>query len=139
MIDLALLSLLNRNDYIILNAILQIREECKRTPSEEEPPFALQQNYLVTLLHMSASSVIDSIDHLIELKIIKVVSWKHGACTLYRFNQKGYDQLLEKARQKALPLRTGRSKAATPTPAGEIVRYMIGKSIKKAQKMKNKP
>lgn len=136
MIDIAILSLLHRNDYIILNTILQIREECKRTSSEEEPPFALQQNYLATLLHMSASSVIDSIYYLIELEIIKVVSRKYGECTLYRFNQKGYDQRLKEARQEELPLRTGRSKTATPTPAGEIVRYMVGKSIKKAQKMK---
>lgn len=127
--DIITLSILSPNEYALLQFILSIRAQLKKKSRNIEPIFTLPQNYIVAMFGGSLSTLIHSIDKLIELKIIKIVSNNYGECAKYCFNEKAYHDLILRANNNSCILKTGRKKTIQHTTAKHILNYIIGKSI----------
>ena len=133
-------SILSANELRLLLAIFEIREELKSNFGyDREPEFALPQNYFQALWGASPNNIVNCIDKLYKLKIIKQVSNNIGECAMYQFNPRGYEALVEAASKHQCILKTGRAKTPQQVPAAKILSYIIGKSsAKRIKKFQSK-
>ena len=144
-INSILLQRYSANEFIILELINSIYNDLK-TRENPHPLLTLQQNYIQLYTRFSPNVVAKAIKKLLDDNIILIESEKRGACTLYRYNPQVVRYWINQCKEKQCPLITGRKiikstgekRTPTNTPAPEIYRYMIGKSIAKVKDIKAK-
>lgn len=136
--DVILMTYLTSFQYALLHLIKDIREQLKQAQKRDnrdtgEPVFTLQQNYIVSLFQCSPNTVVSAIDRLCELRILEEISTKFGACALYRYSPSVCNNLIKRASKQQVTLITGRAKTKQSVSADKVIKYIIGKSIQKAQ------
>ena len=125
----------------LLELIQYLREslkgaEQKNLHRSREPILTLQYGYIVSLFECSHSTVKIALDKLAELELIKPISNNFGECATYQYNPSAYTSLIKNAKIRNCILITGRSKQRKEVTANEILKYMTGKAIIKANKRK---
>ncbi len=110
--------------------------EQKNSHHSSEPIITLQYSYIVSILHCSHKSVSDGLQKLCDIKLLERISNDYGHCATYRYNPSVYDSLIKKAKERNCTLITGRIKQHREVATGDVLKYMIGKAIKKAIKRK---
>lgn len=135
--DIILLTYLTPFQYALLHLIQDIREQLKQAQKRDnrnsgEPVFTIQQSYIVGLFKCSPNTVVSAINRLYELKLIEQASNNFGECTLYRYSPSAYNTLIKQASKQPVTLITGRAKTKQNVSADKVIKYIIGKSIKKA-------
>lgn len=110
--------------------------EQKNLHQNNEPILTLQYGYIVSVLNCSHKSVSDGLQRLCDIGLLKRVSNEYGECATYQYNPSAYTSLIKNAKTRNCTLITGRSKQRKEVTANEILKYMTGKAIIKANKRK---
>lgn len=128
----------------LLDLIQCLREDIKKAElknphRDNEPILTLQYSYIVSLFECSHATVKIALARMEELELITQVTKKYNQCTTYRYNPSVYASLVRQEKRRKCTLTTGRKKQREEVTASKVVRYMKGKAITKAEKLRKKP